>query len=62
MFKPFALELYGRHMAGDTVQKLSLELGIPIERIEWRIKAAAAYIERQERRSASAMDTEDRAA
>lgn len=44
---PFALELYRRHLRGDTVENLSLELGIPKERIQLRIRAAAAHIESQ---------------
>lgn len=44
MFTPFALELYRRHLAGDSIEKLSLELGITVERVEQRLKAAAAYV------------------
>jgi len=45
--QPFALELYGRFLSGESVEQLSLELDIPAERIERRIRAAAAYRARQ---------------
>lgn len=45
--QPFALELYRRFLSGETVQQLSSELAIPPERIDRRIRAAAAYRARQ---------------
>jgi hypothetical protein len=54
--QPFALELYRRYLGGDTIENLSLELGIPKQRVELRIRAAAAHIARQEH-CATAPDT-----
>jgi hypothetical protein len=45
--QPFALELYGRFLSGESVEQLSSELAIPAERIERRIRAAVAYRARQ---------------
>lgn len=47
MFTPFALEVYRRYLNGETVEDLSAELGIPLERIEDRIRAAEAYLARR---------------
>ncbi len=47
MLTPFALEIYRRYQNGETVEELSTELGIPVERIEDRIRAAEAYIARR---------------
>jgi DNA-directed RNA polymerase specialized sigma24 family protein len=47
MFTPFAVELYLRYLNGETIAELSAELGIPLERIEDRIRAAEAYVTRQ---------------
>jgi len=44
MFTSFALEVYRRYLNGETVEELSEELGIPPERIEYRIRAAEAYL------------------
>jgi hypothetical protein len=41
--EPFAIQLYRRFLKGDTIANISLELGIPSERIEMRIRAAAVY-------------------
>ena len=46
MWQPFAVEIYWRFMQGETVEQLAEKLGIPAERIEQRIRAAAAYVER----------------
>ncbi len=48
VFLPLALELYQRYLAGETIKNLSDQLGIPVDRIEVRIRAAAAHIARQE--------------
>ena len=48
MFEPFAMEIYRRYVNGATVEELSVDLGIPVERIEQRLRAAAAYSERHE--------------
>ena len=44
LLEPFAMELYRRHLRGETVQQLAGELGIPVERVEQRIRAAAFYL------------------
>ncbi len=44
MLEPFALEIYRRHMEGESVEQLSAALGIPADRVEQRIRAAAAYV------------------
>jgi hypothetical protein len=49
MFVPFAFELYRRYLSGETVQQLSNELQIPADRIDQRIRAAAKYMERNQR-------------
>lgn len=41
--EPFALQIYRRFLEGQTIAALSLELGIPADRIEVRIRAAARY-------------------
>ncbi len=48
MSEPFALELYRRFLSGETVDQLAAELAIPPERIDRRIRAAAAYRVRQQ--------------
>jgi hypothetical protein len=40
MNQPFALTIYGRYCAGETIEQLSANLGIPADRIERRIRAA----------------------
>ena len=44
--KPFALQLLEHHRNGKTVEQLSREMGIPSERIEMRLNAATAYLQR----------------
>jgi DNA-directed RNA polymerase specialized sigma24 family protein len=44
---PFALEIYRRYLSGESVEQLSSELEIPLERIEQRIRAAEEYTRRQ---------------
>ncbi len=41
--EPFALRLLKEYQRGKPVETLSLETGIPPERIEMRLKAATAY-------------------
>jgi hypothetical protein len=43
--EPFAIQLYRRFLNGETIAGLSLDLGIPMDRIEIRIRAAALYRE-----------------
>jgi hypothetical protein len=47
MYTPLALELHRRCEAGESVEKLSSEFGIPVGRIEHRLRAAAAYLARR---------------
>jgi DNA-directed RNA polymerase specialized sigma24 family protein len=49
MLVPFALEIYRRYLNGETIEKLSAELGISVERIEFRIRAAEACLARREK-------------
>ena len=42
--EPFALQLYRRFLKGETIGQLSSKLGIPTDRIESRIRAAAVYV------------------
>ena len=44
--KPLALKLLEQHRKGKTVEQLSREMGIPSERIEMRLRAATAYLQR----------------
>ena len=44
--KPFALQLLEQHRNGKTVEQLSREMGIPSERIEMRLNAATAHLQR----------------
>jgi hypothetical protein len=46
MLKPFALEIYRRYRAGETIEQLASDLGIPADRIEQRVRAAEAYLRR----------------
>lgn len=43
--EPFAFQIYRRFLAGETIGGLSEDLGIPPDRIEMRIRAAAVYRE-----------------
>ncbi len=61
MVIPFAFELYLRHIAGETVEELSLKLGIPRERIEQRLRAGAMYVARHERTATAADEDVGRA-
>lgn len=53
MQEPFAVELYRRVLDGESAEELSRELGIPLDRIEQRLRAAEAYL-RQGRRTLTA--------
>ena len=46
MMEPLAIEIYRRYLNGETVEQLSADLGIPEERIEYRLRAAQAYVQR----------------
>lgn len=41
--EPFAIQIYKRFLGGETIAALAQQLGIPPERIEVRIRAAANY-------------------
>jgi hypothetical protein len=44
MSEPLALQLYARMLAGETHQQIAEDLGIPLERIQWRLRAAARHV------------------
>ena len=44
MSEPLALHLYARMLAGETHQQIAEDLGIPLERIQWRLRAAARHV------------------
>lgn len=43
--EPFAIQIYRRFLGGESIAGLARELGIPHDRIEIRIRAAAIYRE-----------------
>jgi DNA-directed RNA polymerase specialized sigma24 family protein len=45
--EPFAMMLYRRFSGGETVEELAAAFGIPQDRVDRRIRAAALYTERQ---------------
>ena len=45
MHSPFAVEIYERFLSGESIRQLSINLRIPADRIEKRIRAAAIYLE-----------------
>ncbi len=49
--EPFALQIYRRFLDGETISALATELGIPPERVELRIRAAAIYYRAESRRA-----------
>ncbi len=52
MMEPFAIQIYRRFLNGEPIARLAVELGIPRDRLEQRIRAARLYMERQRRRAA----------
>jgi hypothetical protein len=44
MTEPFVLELYRRFTSGESAEQLSVELEIPLDRIEMRLRMAALYL------------------
>ena len=42
--KPFAIQLLEQHSSGKTAEQLARETGIPVERIEMRLRAAMAHL------------------
>jgi DNA-directed RNA polymerase sigma subunit (sigma70/sigma32) len=47
MSEPLAVLIYRRYLDGKTVEQLSADFGISRERIEQRLRAAAAYLARR---------------
>lgn len=43
MSEPFAVHIYRQYLRGKTVPQLVAEYGIPVKRIEQRLKVAAQY-------------------
>ena len=43
--RPFAIQLYQQFRGGKTALELATETGIPLERIEQRIRAAEIYLQ-----------------
>ncbi len=50
--EPLAIQIYRRFLKGETIAALALELGIPEDRVETRIRAAAAFFESTARHAA----------
>jgi len=42
--KPFAIQLLEEQQGGKSVEQISRDTGIPVERVEMRLKAARAYL------------------
>ena len=51
MMEPFALEIHRRFTNGESAEQLSVELGIPLERIEIRLRVAAVYLELRQKKT-----------
>jgi hypothetical protein len=51
--EPFALQLYRRFLDGESIAAIALDLGIPADRVEVRIRAAARYCHSQGRTRAA---------
>ena len=47
----FAVQLLEEYRSGKSIEQLSREMGIPPERIEMRLKAAATYLRRHSEKS-----------
>ncbi len=45
MQEPFALQLYWLVKGGISPERLARDLGLPLDRIEQRLRAAARYLE-----------------
>ena len=44
MREPFAVELYRRAMSGESAEEISHETGIPLDRVQQRLRAAEVYL------------------
>ena len=42
--KPFAIQLLEQHQKGKTVEQLSRETGLPVDRIEMNLNLATEYV------------------
>ena len=45
--EPFAVLIYRKYLDGLTLEQLSADFGIHVDRIEQRLRAAAAYLQRR---------------
>jgi hypothetical protein len=45
--EPFALELFRRFLAGEQIEELAEQTGIPVERVAQRIRAADDFFDRR---------------
>ncbi len=45
--EPFALMLYRRHQDGESIRQIAEGFGIPEDRVNQRIRAAAAFEQRR---------------
>jgi len=56
--EPFALQLLRRHRNGESIEALAVGLGIPVDRVEMRLRVAAMLYEQQSAASAAPKTTE----
>lgn len=47
--EPLAIELYRRYIGGETKADISADLGIPNDRVQVRLDAAARFLREHER-------------
>jgi hypothetical protein len=50
--EPFAIELYERFLNGESADRLASNLGIRIDRVEMRLRAAAAFLNPRDKKAA----------
>jgi DNA-directed RNA polymerase specialized sigma24 family protein len=50
--KPFAIQLYERFLRGETIEQLAAALGISVDRVAVRIRAAENYLRQRRQRAA----------
>jgi hypothetical protein len=53
--EPFAIQIYRRFLNGETIAAIALELGIPADRIEVRIRAAARFCQARWRETSGSL-------
>ena len=56
MEEPFAVEIYRQFLDGRSAQQLSADLGISLERVEQRLRAAARYLGQPDHEPGSTQD------